>query len=207
MSDKRERNAEKSKQIILDAAEEQFALKGYYGARIDEIAEIAGLNKRMIYEYFINKEELYKTVLFTVYKRMEAAEQQLIEKAHTGVELIREWISMYFEFLHNNPGFVAILMWENLNKAQQLNEMPSENVERPTIQVLAEEISRGKQSGIFRQNVDEKQVVISLITVCYANFSNSYTLSKLFHCNLNSLEMIETRKQHTIDIMLAYLQA
>ncbi len=207
MKTKRVRNAAHSKEMLLAAAEEHFAARGYYGARIDEIAASASLNKRMIYEYFGSKEELYKSVLFTVYKRMETAEQQLIEKQYQGLELISQLISLYFDFLQANPGFVALLMWENLNKARLLKTLPDENIERPTIATLAKEIERGQQNGTIRPDVDIHQTVISLITVCFGNFSNSYTLSKLFHCDLNSAAVIEQRKEHTRDIIMKYLTA
>jgi len=205
MEFKREKNSEKSKQDILNAAEEQFAAKGFYGARIDEIAKQANINKRMIYEYFVNKEILYKKVLFNVYKRLEIAEYEILEQKVTGVDLIRNIISMYFDFLQNNPNFVSILMWENLNKAAYLNEMPSSEVERPTIKFIKEEIRKGKQAGIFKPTIDEEQAVISLIVVCFANFSNRYTLSKLFAQNLADENLLKIRKQHTIDIMTAYM--
>ena len=205
MTVKRERNSEKTKKAILEAAEEQFSTKGFYGARIDEIAEQAQINKRMIYEYYTNKEELYKKVLFIVYKRMELAETQLQACAYTGVELIRSIIAMYFDFLYSNPNFVSILMWENLNKAKYLNELPADHIKRPTIRFFTDEIKRGIESGIYKTGIDENQVVISLITVCFANFSNGHTLSKLFGMDLCSREMMEIRKQQTIDIMLAYL--
>ncbi len=205
MTARRERNSERSRQDILRAAEQHFAEKGFYGARVDEIAATAVINKRMIYEYFGSKEMLYKQVLFEVYKRLEAAERELIEHQLSGVALIRSVISMYFDFLRDNDSFVSILMWENLNQARCLNEMPGGDVERPTIRFFMDEIRRGKETGVFREELDEEQVVISLITVCFANFSNRYTLSKLFSRPLNSPEMIEKRKRHTIDLMLTYI--
>ncbi len=200
-----EKNAEKSRQRILQAAESQFAAKGFYGARVDEIAAQADINKRMIYEYFTNKETLYKNVLFAVYKRMEAAEQTLLARHCTGVDLVREIICVYFDFLQNNPAFVSILLWENLNQARYLAELPASDVERPTIRRFAEELRRGKEAGVFRREIDEKQTVVSLIMVCFANFSNRYTLSKLFGLDLSSAQVLEERKQHTIDMVLAYL--
>jgi len=98
-------------------------------------------------------------------------------------------------------------MWENLNKARYLNELPADHIKRPTIRIFTTEIKRGIESGLFKAGIDENQVAISLITVCYANFSNGHTLSKLFGMDLCSLEMMEIRKQQTIDIMLAYLCA
>ena len=66
----KKKKSEITKQRILEAAEAEFSEKGIFGARIDSIAANAGVNKRMIYEYFLNKEGLYKTVLINVYNRI-----------------------------------------------------------------------------------------------------------------------------------------
>lgn len=192
---------------ILQAAEDQFADKGFYGARIDEIAKQANINKRMIYEYFENKENLYKRVLFNVYSRMKKVEARLLKKDYDGVELIREIISSYFDFLSSNPTFVQIIMWENLNKASYLNELPDSILHRSTLQVFTDKIIEGQEKGVFRKEVDAKQTVLSLIVVCFANFSNQYTLSLLFEKNLAQQDIMNLRKQHTIEIVLAYMCA
>lgn len=201
----RERDPEKSKQSILAAAESEFAEKGYYGARVDVIAENAQINKRMIYAYFQDKEGLYKQVLFQVYGRMEAVEQNLITHKYTGRKLIHEIISAYFSFLKENPTFVNILMWENLNRGQYLKELENSRIERRTIKFFVEALEAGRLDGTFRVDIDPWHTALSLITTCFANFSNQYTLSKLFHKDLTSDEMIEQRRVHTIDLMIAYL--
>ncbi len=91
-----------------------------------------------------------------MYKRLEAAERELIEHQLSGVILIRSLISMYFDFLRDNDSFVSILMWENLNHARCLNEMPGGDVERPTIRFFMDEIRRGKEAGVFRKELDEE---------------------------------------------------
>jgi len=57
------RDAERTQQAIIAAAEEEFAAKGLAGARVDTIAEQSGVNKRMLYYYFGSKENLYVAVL------------------------------------------------------------------------------------------------------------------------------------------------
>ena len=57
------RDAERTKAAILQAALDEFAEKGLAGARVDTIAEQSGANKRMLYYYFGNKEDLYVAVL------------------------------------------------------------------------------------------------------------------------------------------------
>ena len=58
-----------------------------------------------------------------------------------------------------------------------------------------------------RAEIDEKQTVLTMITICFCNFSNRYTLSQLTGCDLNDPAVQETRKKQTIDIMLSYLRA
>ncbi len=71
------RDAERTQQAILAAAEKEFANKGLAGARVDIIAERAGANKRMLYYYFNSKENLYLAVLERVYGAMRQVERML----------------------------------------------------------------------------------------------------------------------------------
>lgn len=201
----KKRNPEKSRIAILKAAECEFAEKGYWGARVDEIAKQSNLNKRMIYAYFGDKEQLYKQVLLDTYSKMENIENILVEQNITGKPLIEKIISTYFDFLQSNSNFVNILMWENLNKGKHLKELENSVIERKTIKHFINIIEKGKNDGIFSKEIDSYQVVISMITTCFANFSNQYTLSKLFHTDLTDKDIIETRKQHTIQLILSYL--
>lgn len=201
----KERNPQKSKTAILSAAENEFAQKGFFGARVDEIATKADINKRMIYAYFGDKEELYSQVLLHNYSKMEEIENQLVKENYQGTQLVKNVISTYFDFLYNNPNFVNILMWENLNKGNYLNRLENSSIERKSIKHFIQTIEKGKEDGIFKTDIDSFQVVISMITTCFANFSNQYTLSKLFHTDLSDKDIIEKRKQHTIQLVLSYL--
>ncbi|NRB03273.1 MAG: helix-turn-helix transcriptional regulator, partial [Rhodobacteraceae bacterium] len=73
----RTRDAEATKTRILAAAKAEFARLGLGGARVDEIADKAGANKRMIYHYFGNKEDLFTAVLEDAYLDIRTAEQEL----------------------------------------------------------------------------------------------------------------------------------
>jgi len=201
----KERNADKSRKTILLAAENAFAEKGFFGARIDEIAAAASLNKRMIYAYFGDKEELYKQVLLQSYRKMEEVEQQLIALDLSGETLISNIICAYFDFLQNHPTFVNILMWENLNQGKYLQHIEDSIIERKTIQYFIHAIDEGKKAGVFRESIDSFQVVLSLITTCFSNFSNQYTLSKLFHTDLTDKQNMEMRKDHTVEMMKIYI--
>lgn len=201
----KERNPEKSKAAILLAAENEFAEKGFWGARVDEIAKQSDLNKRMIYAYFGDKEGLYNQVLQHAYSKMEEIENKLVLKNLEGIELVKNIISTYFDFLYNNPNFVNILMWENLNKGDNLKRLENSVIKRKTISYFINAIEQGKCDGTFSKKIDSYQIVLSMITTCFANFSNQYTLSQLFNTDLTDKKIIEQRKQHTTELILSYL--
>src|SRR3954464_945084 len=69
--------AEMSRRNILEIATEEFAAKGFSGARIDEIAARTNTSKRMIYYYFTDKEGLFVAVLEEAYGRIRQIESAL----------------------------------------------------------------------------------------------------------------------------------
>lgn len=202
---KRVRNSEKTKEAILFAAEHEFAEKGFYGARVDEIAAKANINKRMIYQYFGNKETLYRTVLIIVYSRLGKREINLLSENLTSIEAVRKVISLYFEFLKDNPTYVNLILWENLNKGKYIKDIDFTPIKQSTFHLLRRVIEKGKQEGVFKKDVDSEQFILSLLTFSFSYFSNRYTLSQLLSLNLDDEMNIKRRTEHVIEVFLAYL--
>ena len=126
--------AQNTRKKILAAAEWEFSEKGLYGARVDDIARAAGVNKSMLYAYFGSKESLYKTVLEEVYNRLNQCEASVIACASEmdAREAIRKLVHLYFAFLRENETYVRMVMWENLNRAQYFDEQGSPKCATPS---------------------------------------------------------------------------
>src|SRR5438067_13471775 len=75
--EERLRDADRSQGAILAAARDEFAECGLGGARVDRIAERAGVNKRLIYYYFEDKEKLFEAVLEQAYLDIRDQERTL----------------------------------------------------------------------------------------------------------------------------------
>jgi TetR/AcrR family transcriptional regulator len=71
------RNPAVTRQKLLAAARREFAASGLAGARVDEIAARAGVNKQLVYHYFGDKDALYLAVLEWVYEEIRAQERKL----------------------------------------------------------------------------------------------------------------------------------
>ena len=77
VTEERQRDADRSQSTILAAARDEFAEHGLGGARMDRIAERAGLNKRLIYYYFEDKDRLFQAVLEQAYRDIREEERKL----------------------------------------------------------------------------------------------------------------------------------
>ena len=191
-----ERNAERTKANILTAAITEFSEKGFAGARVDSIAEMAGCNKGMIYQYYGSKEHLYELVIAYEYQVLSNIEAEIIQKYTDPAELLDAIVDRYFDFLFNHPDFVKIIMWENLNEARSVKSNSEiENVKAPIIECIRKAVRKGREDGIFNEKANSKVVVFALITGAFSYFSNRYTLPCILNIDLNNPDFITSHKE------------
>ncbi|WP_347490419.1 TetR/AcrR family transcriptional regulator [Desulfoscipio sp. XC116] len=110
-----------SKQIILEAAKELFAEKGFDGARVDEIAKRARVNKALIYYYFESKEKILGELMLGLVKELKEFKDQLIVvpedsdlKQFFNEERKDALIFNYFKFFEKHKLLLQIIMAESL---------------------------------------------------------------------------------------------
>src|ERR687888_919087 len=100
------RDPEATRERILRAAMAEFASKGLGGARVDEIAERAGANKRMLYHYFGNKEDLFLAALESVYADIRRHELTLALEHQEPLEAMRTLVIFTWDYFLANPHFI-----------------------------------------------------------------------------------------------------
>lgn len=97
---------------ILDASSAVFAEEGFAGARVDEIARRAGVNKAMLYYHVGNKQALYTEVLTRNFDRVEAALVDALETGGSKGDRLRAIITGVSEALKANPDHPRIVLRE-----------------------------------------------------------------------------------------------
>jgi len=200
------KKSEITKEKILIAAEKAFAEKGLYGARVDEIAESAGVNKRMIYAHYESKENLYVCVIDEVYRRMAQEESELINRHMDCIEAVNKIIEHYFKFLSKNTSFVKIVMWENLNEAFYFKKSRARFMKTTAIELLVKKIRQGIEKGIFKENIDISETVITINMMCFSYFSNIYTMAQLMQVDFLEEKEQSRRCEHLKEIIIGYLK-
>ena len=187
---------------ILAAAEAEFSEKGYFGARVDEIAKAAGVNKRMIYQHYESKDGLYKAALISVYSKLAECEARFCVDNLEPALAIKNIVYTYFHFLEETPSFVRMLMWENLNYGMCITAEEVRRLKEPTINYIKEQLRRGRELSQFRDDVDEYQVIVSIMNFGFSYFSNNHTLSALFGKDMTDKAEILKRAEYVSNLIL-----
>lgn len=185
---------------LLLAARKEFAAKGLEGARVDEIARRASVNKQLVYHYFGNKEGLYLRVLEETYAAMIEAKESLKLGELSPPDAVERLVDFTFDFYVNNRDFVKLLNDENIHEARHIRGSRKINaMYSGLVEMIDDVLRRGERDGSLRAGIDTVQFYITLSGMCYFYITNIHTLSVVFDRDLSSDAALERRRQHIID--------
>ncbi len=202
------RDPSKTRKAILRAAQDEFAAKGLFGGRVNEIASQAGANKRMLYHYFGSKEGLYLAVLERVYAGLRG-EELTLHLDHLEPRIaIRRLVEFNFDYSREHPEMISLFNSENLHRARHLRKSKKvRELHSPFVRLVGDILKRGAAKGVFRRGLDPVEVYITIAAVGYFYLSNNWTLSAIFGRNLASNTAISKRRRHNVDMILSALRA
>ncbi|QIG50495.1 TetR/AcrR family transcriptional regulator [Nordella sp. HKS 07] len=204
----RARDAEATQKRILAAAKREFSRLGLGGARVDDIAEKANANKRMIYHYFGSKEDLFKKVLEDAYQDIRAAESKLDLAGLPAEAALEKLVRFTWKYYLDHPEFLTLVNSENLHKARHLKT--SQNIEainRPLHGMVQDIIDRGVREGVFRSGIDEMQLNVTIAAVSYYYFTNRFTGAVVYKRDFMTPEALQARIDFNVDTILRLVRA
>lgn len=195
------RRKEDRPQEITEAAFSVFAEKGYAAARVEEVAQRAGISKGLMYVYFRTKEELFKAVVKSVVVRRVDA---LLESVETTELSSEEFLrGPLLDFMKRVPGSpIAIVIRLLISEGQRHPDLVDyywENVVSKGLTAISGFIERGVERGEFRQSVvgDIPQLVLAPMM-----------LSMIWRLVFTKRELDTDKLMETqIDMLLAYIKA
>jgi AcrR family transcriptional regulator len=199
----RPRNADATQKRILEAARQEFAQLGLGGARVDAIAARAKANKRMIYHYFGNKEQLFTAVLDAAYTDIRMAERALELEKLDPVEAIVRLVRFTWDYYLKHPEFLTFVNSENLHKARHLkHSVAIRALSRTFVEMMRELLERGAAAGVFRPGIDPVQLNITIAAVGYYYLTNRFTGAVVFERDLMTKSALTKRLSFNTDTIL-----
>ena len=202
------RDPERTRRTLLDAAIREFTEKGYGGARVDNIAKRAGLNKRLLYHYFGDKDALYLAVLESAYISIRSAEHGLNLENEDPLVAIRKLVGFTWDYFLAHPEFLSLLATENLLRARHLKKSKVIfSLHTPLNSLISVIIRRGTASGQFRKGLDPVVLYITIASLGWFYLSNRWTLATIFDRNFMAERELKKWGDHITEVVVSYVRA
>ena len=200
------RNAAATRARILQAAMQEFAAKGLDAARIEDIADQAGANRRMTYYYFGSKEGLYLAALEAAYFELVEVEERIDVDRLGPIDAIDAMVQAKFEHYVRYPHYVEFVKMENLYRARHLKTSRRiAEMRAPLISIIKRVLDRGEAAGVLRKRVDPLDLYLSICALGFFVFSNRHTLGVIFNTDVTSAAALRKRRSLVVDMIKAYL--
>ena len=205
-TEERERDPEATRANILQIATEEFAEKGFSGARVDDIAARTNTSKRMIYYYFGDKEGLFVAVIEQAYAGIRQIEANLSLDHLDPEQALRTLVGFTFDYQNANEGFIRLVMVENIHRGEHLARSATlQRLNWPVIESLRDICERGREAGVFRAGIDPIDLHMSISALCFFNVANRATFSGIFKRDMASDTALARRREIVVDTILAYV--
>lgn len=198
----------KTEKIILQAAEEEFLLKGFAGARTTEIAQKAGVNHAMLHYYFNTKEQLFEQVMTEKVALFRDSVTSVFEQSDLPVlQQIKEAMSRHFDFVRQNPLLPRFIINEISVRPEYIESIKSKllpiagNAFRKLQHSLDEASARGEICQI-----DARTLMLDIVSLNLFVFIAHPIISQMQPVLGDLNAFYEARKQENIHVITKRLK-
>jgi AcrR family transcriptional regulator len=211
---RRTRDAERSREAILDAAERQFADRGFDAVSLQEIATAVGLSRGAPSYFFGSKDSLYEAVLERVFAERDAATRRAFEPVSAWAagagdtaalrRALNRAIAGYLQFLISRPSFVRLLDWEAISDGGRLHPADRRPDGRARGQAMADAfgavraVARGR--GLAPFDVDD--AVLVTVALTFSLVSQRATLMSAIGRDLADPATVKRHTRLVVDQLL-----
>jgi AcrR family transcriptional regulator len=228
---RKERNALETKRRILEAAESEFAAKGFDGARLGTIARAAAVQQALIHHYFGDKEGLHGEVVrsglaamtegvWELLSRMDAPPKPAKAKAtkavangaakatakNTSVNELRTlaeaFVELLLKFFATNGSFLAILRHEARRDGDGAAKIVHGSV-GPIFDGVVARIDAMRARGDVKKDVDARHLVLSCVAMVAFPFQEEPFVKAIWPADWHGEAFLEERKKHIVAMILA----
>ncbi len=155
-----------SEASILETAKSVFLKRGYFGTRMQEIADAAGINKAMLHYYFRSKDKIFEAIFRESFNCIFPKILEILNSDEMLKQKIQSFFSRYIDTLLENPHIPGFIMHEIAHNPERLNSFFQQHladIPKKFIKQIKDEIDAG---NIIK--IDPRQIIVNIL--CLAVF-------------------------------------
>jgi AcrR family transcriptional regulator len=187
-----EQNAE---QKILAAARKVFINKGYAGARMQEIADEAGINKALLHYYFRSKDKLFEQIFREAFGKLLPSIEDIFTRPISIFEKIERYTEAYISVVIENPFIPVFVLSEIHRNPDNFFTTYVKPEMAGAVKTIGQEIAKAVQAGTIRP-IDPRHLMMNLMSMCVFPFVARPMLQKMMQISdLDFGNLLEQRKK------------
>jgi TetR/AcrR family transcriptional regulator len=208
--DKPKEQGESTELLILSAARKVFVKKGLEGARMQEIADEAGINKALLHYYFRSKDKLFKNVLNQVLSEFIPLLGQTISSDESLEQKLKGIVEIYLGMLEENSFVPQFIIGEINRDPDGLRSFVDElagRVIEPNLSKLVLQIDQEHKKGTIRK-IDPRDLIINILSLCiFPILAKPIVMQLMFKGDPEAYSLfIKNRRKHIPDFVLNSLR-
>lgn len=186
---------------ILIAAKEIFQQKGMAGARMQEIADKAKINKALLHYYYRSKQLLFEAVFKSAFSLLAPQLNKVLNDDSDLFEKIRKFTENYVSFVIKHPYLPNFVMQE-LNKNPEFVQKLRSEKNFPSIEKFKLQVSDAINQGIIKP-IEAEQLFINIISLNIFPFIGEPLLMALVNVDKESYnKILENRKTEVAEFII-----
>jgi len=188
---------------IIKAAAEVFIEKGRDGARMQEIADIAGINKALLHYYFRSKEKLFSKVFYLEIPKIVSNIFEAYDDTDDFKKFLESFISKYIDNIYPRKNMMRFLLWVNDKTKQEIATIFVDSFNKRGFKKnpLVARIEKAIETGQIR-HVEPSNFAMSVIGMCIFPIVGGPIVEKIFPgTKMNDKKYIENRKKEIFNLI------
>lgn len=178
---------------IFYAARTVFQKKGFAGARMQEIADEAGINKAMLHYCFKNKQLLFEAVFMNAFSQLAPQINEIFNSEASIFEKIKNFTHNYISFVIDNPYLPPFVIQEMNNNPEFVMQF-LKNENRPNPSLLLAQIDKEIEAGIIKP-INPKQLLMDIFSLTVFPFAAQMLVKGLIQISESEFNtMMQERK-------------
>ncbi len=183
-----------AEQKILAAAKKVFITKGLDGARMQDIADEAGINKALLHYYFRSKDKLFGVIFQEAFTRFLPRVNDIIESDLALFEKIERFTGYYIDMALDSP-YLPLFVLNEMNKHPEAFFKKMWHGNPPRADLLLKQVEEEKKKGNIRP-INPVQLVINIMSLCVFPFVGKPMFMMIMHLNDTQFkQLMEQRKK------------
>lgn len=192
---------ENTEELILEAAKSVFQSKGMDGARMQEIADKAGINKAMLHYYYRSKQLLFEAVFKNAFSLLAPQLNAILNDDSSIEQKIRNFTSNYISFIVKHP-YLPNFIIQELNRNQDFILQLKDNQNFPNTEKFKNQVDEDVAKGLIKP-ISGEQLFINIMSLNIFPFVAKPLIMALTNANDNRYQqLMEDRKTEVANFII-----